>query len=84
MYQIEYSKQALKNLKSIPKRAVLNIFRHIDDLMNDPHPHGSIKLTGSEQTYRIRVGVYRIVYDVYDTELVIKVIDIDHRKDVYR
>ena len=83
-YNVELSKQAIKNLKSIPQNYVRNIYNHLKELEQNPHPKGSIKMAGSENTYRLRVGVYRIVYDVFEKELIIKVITIDHRKDVYK
>ena len=56
----------------------------IEGLADDPMPVGCKKLVGSEHTYRIRVGDYRIVYDIQNANLVIFVIRIRHRRDVYR
>ena len=56
----------------------------IDALASDPFPHGHRKLVGSEAKYRIRVGDYRVVYNVENQELVIFIIRIGHRKDIYR
>ncbi|MBA3673974.1 MAG: type II toxin-antitoxin system RelE/ParE family toxin [Chitinophagaceae bacterium] len=53
-------------------------------MKEEPHPHGSIKLKGSENTFRLRVGVYRIIYEVHNNELVVLIISISHRKDAYR
>ena len=53
-------------------------------LADDPRPQGCIKLTGSKNIYRIREGVYRIVYEVTDNILTVYVFDVDHRKQVYR
>lgn len=56
----------------------------IDALADDPRPSGCKKLVGSEHTYRIRVGDYRIVYDIQGAKLVVSVIRVRHRRDVYR
>lgn len=56
----------------------------IDTLADDPTPYGCKKLVGSEHTYRIRVGDYRIVYEIQSAKLVVSVIRVRHRRDVYR
>ncbi len=57
---------------------------HIDALEQDPRPLGCLKLRGDENVYRIRVGDYRILYEVQDEVLLILVLKIAHRSDVYR
>ena len=52
-------------------------------LADNPRPPGSVKLTGL-QAYRVRVGDYRIIYEIYDGELIVLVIDVGHRREVYR
>lgn len=52
--------------------------------MNDPLPHGYKKMVGLEATYRIRVGNYRIIYNILNKELSVEIIRVGHRKDVYR
>ena len=54
------------------------------NLQNNPRPHGCKKLTGSSHVYRIRVGIYRVVYEIIDKQLVVYIFDVEHRKDVYR
>ncbi|MDR0307189.1 MAG: type II toxin-antitoxin system RelE/ParE family toxin [Chitinispirillales bacterium] len=56
----------------------------IEALKYAPRPYGCTKLTNINKTYRIRVGDYRIVYEIYDDVLLIMIVDVDHRKDVYR
>ena len=56
----------------------------IKALALNPHPHGYKKLIGENITYRIRIGNYRVIYDLYDTKLYIEIIRIRHRKDAYR
>lgn len=56
----------------------------IDRLVDDPRPRGTVKLKGEDELYRIRAGDYRIVYEVRDAALVVVVIKVGHRRDVYR
>ncbi len=56
----------------------------VGKLGDDPRPNGSLKLQGAEHTYRIRVGVYRVIYDVLSEIRVIAIQRVGHRKDVYR
>lgn len=72
-----------KDLRSIPNHDVARILQRIDALQEDPRPVGSEKLSGQER-YRVRQGVYRIVYEVIDDQLVVTVVKIGHRKDVYK
>lgn len=60
------------------------IQQRIDMLETDPRHNGSIKMSGKENTYRTRVGKYRIVYEIYDHKVLVVVVNIDHRKDIYR
>jgi mRNA interferase RelE/StbE len=74
----------VRELRAIPgKRDRQRIVRRIQALEDDPRPPGSQKLSGRER-YRIRQGQYRIVYGIEKNELVVYVIKIGHRKDVYR
>ena len=82
-YQVVLTKQAKKFLSTIPKNYYRIISQHLLNLEHDPFPHGSIKLKGSENEYRSRVGVYRILYIVEHNHLIVMVIKIGHRKDVY-
>lgn len=61
-----------------------NVKEIILGLSGNPRPDGSIKLTGAQNDYRIRVGTYRILYNIHDYVLTIHVFDVDHRKQVYR
>ena len=81
-YRIQYTRTASKALAKLPAMLATRIRRAIDALAYDPHPQGSIKLTASD-AYRIRVGDYRIIYSVHNVELVIEVVRIGHRRDIY-
>jgi mRNA interferase RelE/StbE len=81
-YKILLSKTAVKTLDRLPNQVAENILRAIQNLITDPKPHGVKKLKGREG-YRIRKGDYRIIYDVHDDTLVIQIIAIGHRKEIY-
>jgi mRNA interferase RelE/StbE len=84
MYQIIIKNEALKDLKVLPRNAIVAITEAIEKLATDPRPEGCKKLKGSkENIWRIRVGNYRVVYLVQDIVRVINVRRIGHRKDIY-
>lgn len=83
-YRIEIVRSAEKTLFSLPKPFVPKIVKAIQDLATTPYPSGCRKLSGQKNTFRIRVNVYRIIYEVHDDLILIKVLKIGHRKDVYR
>lgn len=83
-YQIEIKKVAQKFLKQIPQKNALKIMDAIDELANDPFPPGYKKLKYTENEYRIRIGDYRVIYSINNNELIIEIIKIGHRKDVYK
>jgi mRNA interferase RelE/StbE len=73
-----------KDLRSLPRQEVARVAAAVAELANDPQPNGSEKLSGSERTYRIRVGDYRVIYEVYAESRIVEVQRVRHRKDVYR
>ncbi|PWK22952.1 mRNA interferase RelE/StbE [Arcicella aurantiaca] len=81
-YSILLSKKAQKQLDKLPDNIAEPIFEAIALLEFEPRPSGCKKLQGRDG-YRIRIGNYRVIYDVYDSELVIDVITLGHRKDIY-
>ena len=84
-YSVEIRTSAIKELEAVaPKRERQRIARRIAALAEDPRPRGCEKLAGQAMRYRVRQGRYRIVYAVDDTELLIDVVKIGHRKQVYR
>ncbi|TAF74633.1 MAG: type II toxin-antitoxin system RelE/ParE family toxin [Bacteroidetes bacterium] len=84
IYSIEIDRSASKNLLKLPKQYQIKIVETIDLLQYNPFPVGSIKLKGTEFTYRIRVGVYRIIYDVHGNQLLIRIVSVGHRKEIYK
>jgi mRNA interferase RelE/StbE len=82
-YKLVFKKSVLKDLRSIPRKDVVRIIRCLDKLMSDPRPSGSEKLSGQER-YRIRQGRYRIIYEINDDVLMVVVVKVGNRKEVYR
>lgn len=82
-YKVTFKKSVLKDLKSLPKSDVIKIISKIDSLAEDPRRVGAIKLSGND-LYRIRQGLYRILYEIKDRELIVQVIKVGHRSDVYK
>ena len=82
-YEIVLRKSVRKDLEPIPKRDVQRILADIAELANDPRPPQSRKLSGLEK-YRLRCGVYRVLYEIQDTVLIVCVVKVGHRREVYR
>lgn len=83
-YQIELTRAARRALDSLPTKVQKRIDRHILALAKNPYPPGSKKLRGAEGLHRLRVGDYRILYIVEADRLVIVIVTIGHRREVYR
>jgi mRNA interferase RelE/StbE len=82
-YRVEFAKSALKDFKRIPQLDACRILNAIIELAKDPRSHSSKKLKG-EKLYRIRIGNYRVIYEIQDERLLVSVIKLGHRKDVYK
>ena len=83
-YRIEFRPAALREIRRIPKPFKGRLLTAISALADTPRPPGSVQLQGPEGFHRVRVGDYRIVYLIEDRVLLICVVRIAHRKDVYR
>ncbi|MDD5761114.1 MAG: type II toxin-antitoxin system RelE/ParE family toxin [bacterium] len=83
-YRLLIKPFAAKEIESAPKKDRLRIIKRIQDLSSDPRPHGCEKLSGHDDKYRIRQGTYRIVYTISDAGLIICIVKVGHRKEVYR
>jgi mRNA interferase RelE/StbE len=81
-YSVVLSKKAQKQLDKYTDDIAEPLINAITELENNPHPNGSLKLKGRDG-YRIRVGNYRIIYEIIDNLLIIDIITIGHRKDIY-
>jgi mRNA interferase RelE/StbE len=82
-YELAFKKSVSKDLRSIPKKDVARILQRIEALRDDPRGEGCVKLSAQER-YRVRQGVYRIVYEIRENELVVMVVKIGHRLAVYQ
>ncbi len=82
--RIEFAKSATKDLRGIDRQWIPRILTAIEGLGEEPRPVGCKKLAGAEHSYRIRVGDYRVVYEIQDDALLVFVIRVRHRRDVYR
>ena len=83
-FNIQWRNSTKKDLRSLPPHEVGRIIAAVEKLADEPFPHGSEKLSGSDHTYRIRIGDYRVVYEVLRGSKTIEVQRVRHRKDVYR
>lgn len=82
-YELIFKASVAKDLRSLPGKDVRLVLRRIEGLADDPRPAGCEKLSGQER-YRIRQGVYRILYEIRDHELIVMVVKVGHRRDVYK
>ena len=83
MYSVIIERNALKSLSKIPNKDAKKIESAISDLAEDPRPIGYIQLKG-QSGFRIRVGNYRVIYEINDGELMILVVEIGNRKEIYK
>ena len=82
-YKLYIKPSAVKEIESLPKKDRIRIVQKIQGLTTDPRLPGCEKLTGDDK-YRVRQGRYRIVYSIKDQELIVIVVKVGHRKDVYK
>ena len=83
-YQVIFSKGSARQFKKLPQNIQERIQIKIDDLAIEPRPNGVKKLEGEDSLYRIRVGDYRVVYEILDDILLVTVLKVKHRSSVYR
>ena len=82
-YEIHLTPAAERNLKKLPRHIVPIVQRKIETLAANPRPQGVEKMRGEENLYRIRTGDYRILYTIEDRKLIVLVVKIGNRRDVY-
>jgi len=82
-YELRFKPSVAKDMRDIPKTDLLRILNRIESLRDDPRPVGCEKLSAQER-YRLRQGNYRILYEILDLEVVVEVVKIGHRREVYR
>ena len=83
-YTVEFLPSAQRELAALPKDVQRRIANRIDSLREDPRPPGVKQLQGVERLYRLRVGDYRVIYSIEGRRLVIVVVKVGHRREVYR
>ncbi|SDS99643.1 mRNA interferase RelE/StbE [Brevibacterium sandarakinum] len=83
-YSINYVPSTAKALRKLDRPTARRLLNAIGKLAEEPRPAGCIKLEDGDGEFRIRVGDFRIVYDVYDDELIVLALRVGHRRDVYR
>ena len=83
-YTIQYKRSATDELLALPAVQARKILFSINNLAEEPRPYGSIKLKGSINAYRIRIGNYRVIYNIADKIVTVTIVKIGHRKQIYR
>ncbi len=83
-YRLLIKPSAAKEIEASPKKDRLRIIKRIQELSDNPRPPGCEKLSGQDDKYRVRQGAYRIVYSISDEELIVWVVKVGHRREVYR
>jgi mRNA interferase RelE/StbE len=83
-YKIEVSATAERQLKKIRREDTIRILRSISLLADEPRPSGCRKLSGYDDIYRIRIGHYRVIYEIDGKRIIIVILKIGHRREVYR
>jgi mRNA interferase RelE/StbE len=81
-FRLVFKKSVAKDLRDIPKKDVSRILKRFDALAEDPRATGCEKLSGQER-YRVRQGSYRFIYEIQDDLLLVVVVKVGHRRDVY-
>ena len=82
-YELVFKRSVTKDLRAFPKADVKRVLQRIRSLADDPRPPGCEKLSGQER-YRVRQGLYRIVYEIDDGIVIVLVVKVGHRREVYR
>jgi len=83
-YSITFARSARKELEALDSVIVNKIFPKIESLSCTPRPRNCIKLRGGRNLWRIRIGVYRVIYSINDDKKLIDIIAVRHRRDAYR
>jgi mRNA interferase RelE/StbE len=83
-YKVEVARRAVKVIAALPRPQQQRVRAAIDLLADNPRPPGCVAMAGEAHAYRVRVGDYRIVYEVVDDRLIVQVVRVGHRREVYR
>jgi len=83
-YSVTFARAAKRQFDKLSRPARQRLGNVVAQLANDPRPAGTVKLSGKDRLYRIRAGDYRAIYQIQDDRLLILVVKIGHRRDIYR
>ncbi|MFQ5351477.1 MAG: type II toxin-antitoxin system RelE/ParE family toxin [Candidatus Binatia bacterium] len=83
IYRLVLHREAVSEIRRLPKKHRATVREILDGLASEPRPPGAVPLKGRKGAYRIRTGDYRILYEVHATEVVIYVVGLAHRREVY-
>lgn len=83
-YQITFTRSARKELQSLPPAITHRILIKVESLAKEPRPAGCRKLQGPTNLWRLRIGEYRVVYDIDDENIIIDIMIVRHRSEAYR
>lgn len=83
-YKVEWKQSAIKELRKLDKPAIPVIIKAVKSLAENPYPAGCRELIGTDYTHRIRVGQYRVIYSIHDVQLIIEIVRVGHRKNIYK
>ena len=84
MYEVLLERRAERDLRQLPAEAFHRIIAALEALAENPRPTGHRKITGSQSDWRIRVGDYRVIYEIDETTQVVRVMRVRHRREAYR
>lgn len=81
-YRVDFTAAAARQVRKLPRPARDRVLDAVEGLGEDPRPHGAKKLVGEETAWHIRIGDYRVIYDIFDTQLTVTVVRAGHRREV--
>jgi mRNA interferase RelE/StbE len=84
VYRVEFLASAAKQLAKLDRQAQRRIAAAIDRLKEEPRAHGALKLRGSDDVWRLRVGTFRVLYQIEDQRMVVVIVRVSHRREAYR
>ncbi|WHU57727.1 type II toxin-antitoxin system RelE family toxin [Trueperella pyogenes] len=83
-YHVEFTSAAARQVKKLSRPTRERVLSAVEALAANPRPQGSRKLVGEQRAWRIRIGEYRIIYEIFDDSLIVTVVRAAHRREVYR
>jgi mRNA interferase RelE/StbE len=84
VYELYVERTTERDLKALPAQVFRRVISHINVLSQNPRPPGCHKITGSKSDWRIRIGDYRVIYEIDDKAKIVRVMRVGHRREIYR